>query len=414
MCAFPMTSPLLPEPVSHPFDALSPALLNVIMLALPVDARAICAAVCRGWRALLADAVLWQVLDLSPAGGVPEERVTPALVRGAAARAAGQLRSLSMNVHGELLLELLAANGELRVVNLVGEPLRAGFLQAVLGVAPQLQLLEVPVRGFAAELLPVLRKEQPYGALRVTHVFASFNTTTSHAEHFEVAAALAAHPWVDELFLYGVRSEEPAVLNALLDAAARARVSMFSVVQCRILAEHLPALARLLRCGSLKKLDMIGLFNVVFPMDDESMAQLCAALRACGTLTHLEFWGYETWRPDNHHIIVDFLNAAAAMPALSILDLSCCVAVTGHKAAAGQALGALLAANSPSLRTLSVGRCHLGDDGLAMLLAGLAANTHLRKLHCGNNNPSEAFKRQLLQPALAALAARSDPSAPRA
>jgi hypothetical protein len=36
--------------------------LHVIMLALPVDARARAACVCRSWRALLADPSLWQVL----------------------------------------------------------------------------------------------------------------------------------------------------------------------------------------------------------------------------------------------------------------------------------------------------------------------------------------------------------------
>jgi Leucine-rich repeat (LRR) protein len=70
-------------------------------------------------------------------------------------------------------------------------------------------------------------------------------------------------------------------------------------------------------------------------------------------------------------------------------------------------LGALLSANLPSLRTLSVTGCNLGDEGLALLLDGLAANTHLRKLDCPLNDPSEAFKRNRLDPTLAALAARA-------
>jgi hypothetical protein len=73
-----------------PFDALPEPVLRVIMLALPVDARARAACVCRGWRAFLADVSLWQLLDLTPAGGVAAERVTENLVRGAVARAAGQ------------------------------------------------------------------------------------------------------------------------------------------------------------------------------------------------------------------------------------------------------------------------------------------------------------------------------------
>jgi hypothetical protein len=37
--------------------------------SLPVDERARCATVCRGRRALLADARLWTRLDLSPGSG---------------------------------------------------------------------------------------------------------------------------------------------------------------------------------------------------------------------------------------------------------------------------------------------------------------------------------------------------------
>ena len=72
------------------FDALPEEALRAIMLALPVDARAQAACVCRGWRAFLADVSLWQVLDLSPSGGVAARRVTENLARGAVARAGGQ------------------------------------------------------------------------------------------------------------------------------------------------------------------------------------------------------------------------------------------------------------------------------------------------------------------------------------
>ena len=41
-----------------------------ICLLLPVDSRLACAAVCRPWRAALAERCLWTHLDLSPASGV--------------------------------------------------------------------------------------------------------------------------------------------------------------------------------------------------------------------------------------------------------------------------------------------------------------------------------------------------------
>jgi hypothetical protein len=77
-------------------------------------------------------------------------------------------------------------------------------------------------------------------------------------------------------------------------------------------------------------------------------------------------------------------------------------------AAFGRALGALLRANLPRLRTLCLRYCGLGDEALAPLLDGLADNTHLRELDCVRNYLlTEAFTRDRLEPALAALAARA-------
>jgi hypothetical protein len=72
----------------------------------------------------------------------------------------------------------------------------------------------------------------------------------------------------------------------------------------------------------------------------------------------------------------------------------------------GRALGALLRADLPSLRTLSVGGCQLGDEGLGLLLDGLEANTHLLVLDCQNNDESEAFELDRLKPARLMLWAR--------
>jgi hypothetical protein len=81
--------PLLRSAVVR-FDALPEPALYAILLALPVDARARAACVCRAWRAFLACLPLWQVVELTEAGGMAAERVTENLVRSAVQRAAGQ------------------------------------------------------------------------------------------------------------------------------------------------------------------------------------------------------------------------------------------------------------------------------------------------------------------------------------
>ena len=70
-------------------------LVQRILVLLPVDQRARCATVCRGWRALLADASLWTRLDLSGSSGVTVE-VSAKTLRCAAARAGGALAMLDV------------------------------------------------------------------------------------------------------------------------------------------------------------------------------------------------------------------------------------------------------------------------------------------------------------------------------
>ena len=80
-----------------PLDALPPAVALRILASLPADARLLAAAVCRSWRAMLADPALWTRLDLSKASGVANPR-SRALLRAAVARAGGQLEALRVSL----------------------------------------------------------------------------------------------------------------------------------------------------------------------------------------------------------------------------------------------------------------------------------------------------------------------------
>jgi hypothetical protein len=79
----------------------------------------------------------------------------------------------------------------------------------------------------------------------------------------------------------------------------------------------------------------------------------------------------------------------------------------GAPAAAGAALGALVAANAPALRVLNVSGCHLDDTSMGPLVDALARNTHLQELVLYNTIPprmSDAFARERLLPAVRANA----------
>ena len=303
----------------------------------------------------------------------------------------------------ELLLAVLQSDGaELQQVN-TNLMLDVEKLEAAFAGAPQLQVLNAYFYGTVKALLPCLRSDPPYGPLRVNELMVRFTGLELEVAEDDVVAlaaaivSLRAAPY--HLFLAGVTSSRG--FNALVDAAAERRIASLGTLGCVTDAQTVPALARLLQRGSLTKLD----FNCRgFPLA-EDVPRLCEALRSCRTLTHLELC-LNTYQGATPRAVTELLDAVATIPALSALSLR--GSVLRDKAAAGRALGALLGANLPSLHTLIVSSCALGDEGVAPLLVGLAANTHLRKLRCERNRMSEAFSRDQLEPALAALAARAN------
>jgi hypothetical protein len=307
-------------------------------------------------------------------------------------------------LESELLVELIVSDGaELREVN-TDVTLNVAQLAAVFAAAPRLQVLNARVKGQCSTLLPVLRNDTPYGPLRVSKLFLSGRHSTAD-DLLALAAAVAAHESLSSLTLSGALPAQG--LNALVDAAAERRVSRLKInYGCLLNAESVPALVRLLQRGSLTGLVVCG---SCFPHEPEAtMPVLCAALRACRTLTYLKLHLNPPNRAGvNARAVAELVDAAASLPALRELDLS--NSEVQDVAATGRALGALLAANLPSFRSLRLYFCHLGDDGLAPMLDGFAANTHLHVLGCLlGNAASEAFQRDRLAPAMAALAARAE------
>ncbi len=71
-------------------------------------------------------------------------------------------------------------------------------------------------------------------------------------------------------------------------------------------------------------------------------------------------------------------------------------------AAAGAALGALVAANAPALQMLWLPYCSLEDEGAGPLVDALPHNTHLRTLLLTGNNLTPEFGHGRLLPAVRA------------
>lgn len=394
---------------SHPFNALPPQLLTQILMAVPVDTRARCAAVCRGWRELLADPAFWRVLDLSLEGGIPDRLLTLALVFGVSWLAAGQLRVLiaptfEEDVMNQACYHIMNSNRTaLRTVQ-TNWDLSAEDFEELLprDGMPALELLTLNgLTGDGEELLRMLR----HGWLQATRFSLEDDEGPSVATALELGGALAVHPLLQHLDLGSVGSEDPAVVNALLDAACARRIPRLTIhhtVELR--AANVPAMERLLRCNCLETLWL----DAEYDLEDEASAEVTAtrigaALQHCRSLTYLSL-SLHSWRLLSSEPVWHALTTL--LDTLESLDLSGNLAEPEERVAAGRALGALVASNPPRLTELNVEDMNLGDEGVEFIVEGFATNTNIWNLNCGSAHDGysglgEDFVRDRLAPVYA-------------
>ena len=403
------------------FDALPEEALRVIFVALPVDARARAACVCRSWRAFLADVSLWLKLDLTAeTGGVDAVRLEPTLTSGALARAGGKLRELSiLSGAGHVAFLCAAIEGNcasLRRVN-TDVHLEVEELGRVRAVAPRLEGLNV--RGTCRLLLPLLRREPPYEELLLNGLEvrmignggtvedgegqggAGEDDDLSDVDVLDLAAAVKKHETVTRLRILEARSSHWTHL--LLDAVAGLRLTVLDTQWCSWDDDAFDSLVRVCEKGALATLKILS----CEPFSMYDVPKLCRALRTCSALQQLRFCVDHPWVEIPCDTVSNLLRAARSMRALKVLDLSSCNLGWSRQAALtnGDELGAFLGANLWRLHTLKVEDCSLGDAGVELMLDGLAHNTHLRALYCGHNNMSAEFEGRV--DALLALTARN-------
>ena len=385
------------------FQHLPDAVVRHILSYVPADARARASLVCRAWRDTVADARLWTVLDLSHASGVvqPVSNATP---RGAAALARGRLTVLCLDdcyaVTDEARLEVVTANaGSLRELSCFSGILTCAHVRQLAHAAPQLVSLTVDVEAGVAEGTRMLRYDAPFGALQLRKLLIQGNRRLAdEADLLAFCAAMSVHATLRWLEINDTPLGAPAVIDALSAAALACKLRGLGFCQCNLSPASVPALARVVGGGLL---DYFSVLNDGIPLLDEAAAvQLADAVAASRTLTILELCRMRFWH-----------DAAAAAFMMR--------AVTGHpfleelniffndpldQSAAGAALGALVAANTPVLKKLILSCSSFNDAGLGGLCHALPHNSHLRELHCWNMNVSEAFVHNAFLPAVRANA----------
>jgi hypothetical protein len=409
--------------------ALAPlpyALVLLIFSLLPVDTRLRCAEVCRSWRAALEDRSLWIRLDLSASGVSPKRLVTDALLHAAVARARGELVALDITeckrVSFDALRAAVAANGgmlrELRVCGVKGrlgahtrrwyagalgtDALDTDALEALLRAAPRLDMCEADVQ--CEDLTParhMLRNEPPFSPLHA-RIFEVDNADGRmvEADVLALAADLASYTHLRRLHLIHARLNTAAVLDAVVDAALSRRLTSVALGWCNLSPASAPALVRLVAGGALAELNIHDAGHWL--LDAAGALVLGNALRASSTLTAVSLIGVALWR--DPAAATALLGALTGHASLRSLDISYNLQEDpAGLAAAGAAIGALVAANAPELHTLKLHMCWLGDAGLRPLFDALPANTHLRTLDCRENElRAAAFVRNTLLPAVRA------------
>ncbi len=387
---------------------LQHAVVQLIFAQLPVDLRARCACVCRAWRAAVSARALWRRVDVSTTTSGVTARVTDALLRGAAARAGGELQALDVSgsrlVSPAALLAVAAANSrslrELRVCNGVcnfdGNPmLLLRNAEALLRAAPQLRVLDADLEcGSVAEGCRVLRAQEGFRTPLRVH-----GLRVRETDVLTLAPDVAAHAWLRELYVSGAQT--PAALDAIVDAALARRLTAVQFVNCGLSGASAPALARLLSGSALVELLVWGSGDLMTLLHAPAAALLAGALRSNTTLTSLQLGAVQLWH--NAAAAATLLDALTAHPSLRSLSLRANTVFLAwdqaHGAAAGAALGALLAANAPALTALDVSWCGLRDAGMASMCEALPGNAHLRSLNCESNHITAAFAHDVLLPA---------------
>ena len=406
----PRRSARVAEAAERATAVLSPlphAVVLAIFARLPVDARLRCLEVCRAWRALLSGELsLWSTrLDVSTETGGLARPVTEALFRAAAARARGQLQALDVryaNLPDDAVVKVLGANGALRELRVGHQPwgVPRELLERLSRAAPQLRVLDAEaVCNSVDSAQRMLRREEPLTALRL-HALMLYGHRLDAGQLRTLGRDFVAHPSCVSVHLEHMLLQ-PGALEVLVDTAVQCgwRILRLFFCECDATAAAAPALARLLSGnGALTELNIYNAAPMNrLPSAPESAALLAAALRAHTAMTSLTLGGVGLWRDPG--VAAALLGAATGHRSLRTLDFcrnSLLAATAAQRAAAGALLAALVAADSPSLISLSVRSCRLGDEGLRPLFAALPHNHHLRSLNCISNDATHAFLAEIM------------------
>ena len=295
------------------FSSLPHAVALRIFAALPADARARAGLVSRAWRDAIAEPTVWTRLDLSPRSGVAQP-ASDALLRGAAARARGQLISLCLEecdadaVSEDVVLEVLTVNtGSLRemvytyegnIFNTIED------IEAILRAAPHLRSFDTDAVLSLEDATRVLKNEPPFQPVRLSCLDLdppAEGVVVGEDALLAFAAAVSAQASLQTLSL-DTLTLSPVVWDALSSAALTCRLHHLEFDRCGLSPACIPALARLIRGGSLTT---VLIYNHGAQLLDAAAAeQLGNAFAASRQLLEVDLCGVRLWQDNDAAVVV--------------------------------------------------------------------------------------------------------------
>lgn len=356
---------------------------------------------------------MWQDLDLSDSSGVTC-RKTEEMMAVAAAHARGALRTLNLNgfrarfTYNVLLAVVTANAGSLRTLYLRGFGYKFEQYEALLLAAPDLHISDADLwcDDVHAACRVLAHKDGHFERVQLRGLSLDCELRAEDEEVFALAAAVCSHPSLKFLYLEGLSLDTAASFDAVVDAALRQELTCVKVADCNLTLTCAPALARLCASSALTELYIHGLGSELEGINTALAFAIADSLRANSTLTLLTLYSLGMW--DDPAVGTSLLGALTGHPTIQTLELPCMFVPEEHRAAAGAAVGALVAANAPALKQLVASYAWLGDAGLGPLVDALPQNTHLSTLDLlafqdgGADDIGDAFARDRLLPAVRA------------
>ena len=291
-----------------------------------------------------------------------------------------------------------------------------GTLAILLRAAPQLQILEADANGTYTDACAFLRNEDAFGPLRLRNLMAvavrelvdgefprGFGQQEAVKKLIELLGNAAMHPSLKGFGICRAALDDDAMLGALVDAALARRLSSLRLWECHLTPASIPTIARVLGSSALRELAIIAHEDSPPLLEQHGALQLGLALHSNTKLQKFTFGCGQLWSDTLAAMLL--FDALEGHATIREINLSVNDATAGDLGAAGPsvaggAIAKLVAANSPVLESLHFNACSLGDAGLGPVFVALVQNTHLRELSYRGNNPTDAFTRRIVLPAV--------------